>query len=105
MAAKKQARKKSTKEADDYWKIKTELEKKKIKLFDQVLYHDWCKACGICIAFCPEKVFSADLEGKPVAERPDDCSGCRFCEVHCPDFAISIQERYPDRRRKTNGQK
>jgi 2-oxoglutarate ferredoxin oxidoreductase subunit delta len=31
--------------------------------------------------------------GAPVIERPDDCIGCRFCELHCPDFAITVKER------------
>jgi 2-oxoglutarate ferredoxin oxidoreductase subunit delta len=83
-----------------YWKKKQELDKKGIKLFRQTIFSDWCKACGICIAFCPKEVFDRDEEGKPVAERPDDCNGCRFCELHCPDFAITIGERYPDRRRR-----
>ncbi|MBU0481219.1 MAG: ferredoxin family protein [Proteobacteria bacterium] len=71
--------------------------------YKQIIYRDWCKACGICIAFCPRKVYGRDESGKPVVERGDDCNGCLFCEMHCPDFAITIEERYPDRRRKSNG--
>jgi 2-oxoglutarate ferredoxin oxidoreductase subunit delta len=63
----------------------------KIKeLFNQVVFRDWCKACGICSAFCPKKVIGRDDRGGPVIKRPDDCIGCRFCELHCPDFAITI---------------
>ena len=87
-------------EQDDYWKKKLELEKKGIKKFNQKVFHAWCKACGICIAFCPKKVLGRDEQGKPVVELPDHCIGCRFCEMHCPDFAVSISERYPDRRKK-----
>ncbi|MDH4319631.1 MAG: 4Fe-4S binding protein [Desulfobulbaceae bacterium] len=68
------------------------------KLFEVVFYLDWCKACGICIAFCPKKVISADKIGKPEIKDPDSCIGCRFCEIHCPDFAITVKKRYPKRR-------
>jgi 2-oxoglutarate ferredoxin oxidoreductase subunit delta len=87
---------------NDYWQKRQELEKKGIKLFRQTIFYDWCKACGICIAFCPKDVFVRNEEGKPVIERADECNGCRFCEQHCPDFAITIGERYPDRRRRAN---
>ena len=71
------------------------------KHYDQILFHDWCKACGICMAFCPVKIIDKDKHGKPVITDPDKCIGCRFCELHCPDFAIAIGERHP-RRRKTD---
>ena len=29
-----------------------------------------CKACGICIALCPEKVFDVDRQRYPVVARP-----------------------------------
>ena len=64
------------------------------KLYDQIIFQDWCKGCGICSAFCPKKVIGSGENGKPVIERPDDCNGCRFCEIHCPDFAINIKERH-----------
>ncbi len=48
----------------------------------------WCKACGICISFCPEDVFEKREDGKPIAVRPGDCTNCGICEVMCPDFAI-----------------
>ena len=74
------------------------------KRFDQILFHDWCKGCGICMAFCPVGIIAKDKRGKPVITDPDKCIGCRFCELHCPDFAITIEERHP-RRRKTDGNK
>jgi 2-oxoglutarate ferredoxin oxidoreductase subunit delta len=65
---------------------------KKVK-YDQIIFRDWCKACGICIAFCPKNVIGRDETGAPFIEKPEECIGCRFCELHCPDFAITIQER------------
>ena len=67
------------------------------KQYDIVILQAWCKSCGICVAFCPKKVIGTDEMGNPVVEHPEDCSGCRFCELHCPDFAIAVKERerYP----------
>lgn len=61
--------------------------------YDPIIFRDWCKSCGICIAFCPKHVIGRGKDTKPVIERPDDCIGCRFCELHCPDFAITVRER------------
>jgi 2-oxoglutarate ferredoxin oxidoreductase subunit delta len=63
------------------------------KVYEQLIFRDWCKACGICSAFCPKKVIGRDETGAPVIERPEECIACRFCEIHCPDFAITIRER------------
>ena len=52
-----------------------------------------CKACGICIAFCPQKVFEPDRDGKPIIVRPEDCTQCAFCWMHCPDLAIISNEK------------
>ncbi|MBW2285189.1 MAG: 4Fe-4S binding protein [Deltaproteobacteria bacterium] len=46
----------------------------------------------MCIAFCPKKVIGKDDAGTPEFLHPEDCIGCRFCELHCPDFAITIEE-------------
>jgi 2-oxoglutarate ferredoxin oxidoreductase subunit delta len=82
--------------------VKQKLEREGKKLFIQKIFADWCKGCGICIAFCPTKVFEKSDNGIPAIKDPDACTGCRFCEFHCPDFALSIHERYPDRRKKKN---
>jgi NAD-dependent dihydropyrimidine dehydrogenase PreA subunit len=29
-------------------------------------------------------------DGLPSFARWEDCSGCRSCELHCPDFAIRL---------------
>jgi 2-oxoglutarate ferredoxin oxidoreductase subunit delta len=53
------------------------------------IFLHWCKACNICIAFCPNKVLEPDREGKPVVAHPEKCTQCAICWLHCPDFAIT----------------
>jgi len=31
------------------------------KKFKVVLNRSWCKACGICVGFCPKKVFEFEI--------------------------------------------
>ena len=63
------------------------------QLFEIDIYRDWCKACGICAALCPKQVLGRDEEGRPVVLAPTACTGCGWCELHCPDFAISVRPR------------
>ena len=56
------------------------------------IFRDWCKSCGICAAFCPRQCLSLDTDGAPVVEKAERCTGCRWCELHCPDFAICVRE-------------
>jgi indolepyruvate ferredoxin oxidoreductase beta subunit len=51
----------------------------------------WCKSCDICVRFCPEACLALDAEEKVIAVAPDACTGCRLCELLCPDFAIEIR--------------
>jgi 2-oxoglutarate ferredoxin oxidoreductase subunit delta len=57
-----------------------------------------CKGCDICIEFCPTKVFekSGKLNRKgyylPVVARKKECTGCRICDLLCPELAIIITE-------------
>ncbi|MFP4168004.1 MAG: 4Fe-4S dicluster domain-containing protein [Desulfonatronovibrionaceae bacterium] len=57
------------------------------------VYKDWCKGCGICVAFCPARVLELNSQGKVKVVRPGECTNCGFCELHCPDFAISVRPR------------
>ncbi|MDD2352837.1 MAG: 4Fe-4S dicluster domain-containing protein [Candidatus Caldatribacteriota bacterium] len=54
---------------------------------------DWCKACGICINYCPKNVLVASDKGQPVAKNIDDCIQCMLCELRCPDFAIMVENK------------
>ena len=59
-----------------------------------IIYHQWCKGCGICVAFCPHEVLEFDeVEQKPVVARPEACNQCGMCELRCPDFAITRSRR------------
>ncbi|MDO9591598.1 MAG: 4Fe-4S binding protein [Erysipelotrichaceae bacterium] len=51
---------------------------------------EWCKGCGICIAFCPKKVLGFDKNGKVNMDDRDNCIKCGQCELRCPDFAIYL---------------
>jgi len=63
----------------------------KKKLKELVINRDWCKGCGICVAFCPKKVLELDKNEKACAVRPEDCICCSLCELRCPDLAIEVQ--------------
>ena len=53
--------------------------------------HDtWCKACGICVALCPQNVLAINEMGYPYVANEEACTRCGLCELHCPDFAIDI---------------
>lgn len=51
---------------------------------------DWCKGCGICVAFCPKQCLALDDKDKIYMAKPDDCIKCGQCEQRCPDFAIFL---------------
>lgn len=56
------------------------------------VFRNWCKGCGLCIAFCPQEVFAEDEEHHPVVAHPERCVACQWCTIHCPDFAIIVEE-------------
>jgi 2-oxoglutarate ferredoxin oxidoreductase subunit delta len=41
---------------------------------------------------CPTQVLGFD-EGKATVVDLDACIKCMFCELRCPDFAISVEEQ------------
>ena len=52
---------------------------------------EWCKGCGICVAFCPKKVLGLK-EQKIAILDIDSCIKCGQCELRCPDYAIYLKE-------------
>lgn len=55
-----------------------------------------CKACQLCIEFCPRKCITLaetlnSFGHHPVAfTTPDRCTGCRICATMCPDVCIEV---------------
>ena len=56
------------------------------------VFDNWCKGCGLCIAFCPSGVLVLGAGNRPRAIYPEKCTACRWCELHCPDFAIFVSD-------------
>lgn len=54
------------------------------------LFKGWCKRCGICLEFCPRKVYEWGSDGYPEVAHPENCTNCYLCEYRCPDFAITV---------------
>ncbi len=48
---------------------------------------EWCKGCGICLAFCPKDVLDL-VDEKINIKNPKACIKCGQCELRCPDYAI-----------------
>lgn len=58
-----------------------------------------CKGCELCVRYCPKEVLvmSRKLNRKgyyppEVADgKWQECMGCRYCELICPEFSISVR--------------
>jgi 2-oxoglutarate ferredoxin oxidoreductase subunit delta len=67
------------------------------------IYRAWCKACGICVAFCPTGALAKDEAGNPYVNDAGKCIECGWCEIRCPDFAISVEKKTKRGKRKDAG--
>jgi 2-oxoglutarate ferredoxin oxidoreductase subunit delta len=74
-------------------KAKVKAAPKKKRAYNMNVYSAWCKACGICIEFCPTGVLGRDKENKSTPLDPTKCIGCMQCVLRCPDFAITVEEK------------
>ena len=63
------------------------------------IYKAWCKACGICVAFCPTEALDRDEAGYPYVKDIEKCINCGWCEIRCPDFAITVEKKTKGRKR------
>jgi 2-oxoglutarate ferredoxin oxidoreductase subunit delta len=64
---------------------------------------DWCKGCNLCIDRCPvDALEESDKMNRrgirpPKLKEKNECNYCRYCELICPDLAITI---IPDKEEK-----
>ena len=63
------------------------------------IFKAWCKACGICVAFCPTGALAKDEAGRPYVKDIEKCINCGWCEIRCPDFAITVEAKTKGRKR------
>jgi 2-oxoglutarate ferredoxin oxidoreductase subunit delta len=60
-----------------------------------------CKACLLCIAYCPrESLEVAETMNRrgvyPITQTaPERCTGCRICALMCPDVCIEVYKDDP----------
>jgi 2-oxoglutarate ferredoxin oxidoreductase subunit delta len=60
------------------------------------LFGTWCKGCGLCYSFCPQGVLEPNGNGRPRVVNPEKCTACHWCDMHCPDMAITVQRLEPE---------
>lgn len=53
-----------------------------------LLFHGWCKKCGLCTVVCQNGALKQNGSGLPVLAEPEKCRLCSLCWRICPDFAI-----------------
>jgi 2-oxoglutarate ferredoxin oxidoreductase subunit delta len=63
----------------------------KQKLKKHQIDREWCKGCGICVAFCPKGVLVLNHLGKAELAHLENCIYCKLCEILCPDFAVNVR--------------
>lgn len=50
-----------------------------------------CVNCGTCVDVCPMECFE-NTQGDVTVTLPDECIGCKACEVQCPHSAIIVED-------------
>ena len=50
-----------------------------------------CTVCGECAEVCPVSVFMKESD-KIMVKHPEECIGCRACEVSCPAEAVKVKD-------------
>lgn len=61
-----------------------------------IVFHNYCKGCGLCVAKCPVKVISFSKSKLGYLSTPSveidnqGCIGCGICEINCPDCALKL---------------
>jgi 2-oxoglutarate ferredoxin oxidoreductase subunit delta len=73
-----------------YFSMQGGLDKGYPKMRELLINRQWCKGCGVCVAFCPKSVLELDDKEKAVVARFEKCICCRYCELRCPDLAIEM---------------
>jgi len=64
-----------------------------------VIDEEKCKACGLCVHFCPQKNLalseSINARGFHPARMMDEdgCTACTHCALMCPDVCIKVFRR------------
>ncbi len=74
--------------------------KTKKRLFTIEINQLWCKGCYICIEVCPvEGIFFIEDEVSDKGFRRvgitnlENCTGCKLCELLCPDLSIVVNSQ------------
>ncbi|PIE52910.1 4Fe-4S ferredoxin [Candidatus Fermentibacteria bacterium] len=87
-------------------KGQTKVEPSEVKRKPAVhIFPDWCKGCGICIAFCPKQVLAMGKDQKARVAHPEKCIECALCARRCPEFAVFVSGEELKNSRKNGGEK
>jgi len=86
-----------------YWRTPLDLERWPTPRGRVVVLPERCKACELCIEYCPVDMldWSAEYNRKGyrypviVPGKEDACNACGYCQSVCPDFAIYIEALPP----------
>jgi 2-oxoglutarate ferredoxin oxidoreductase subunit delta len=50
------------------------------------------------VAFCPTGVLARDESGYPYVKDIEKCINCGWCEIRCPDFAITVEKKTKEKK-------